>query len=421
MKIKWSDDQDQRYAAWVGFDWGDQEHVWALQWTDTGERERGRLEQTPEALDVWIGQLMSRLNGRRIGIAIEQKHGAVVWMLLKYECVEIYPVHPQAAGQFRQALYPSGSKSDPADGELLLDLLVHHRDRLHPLEQDDEPTRRLLLLVEQRRNWVEEKKAHGNRLSARLKVYFPQVLTWFDDIGAAPVLDLLARWPSLERLQKAKCKTLEAFLLKHRHTAADAAAWAEQVRAAVPAVNDSVLLDCYVLEVKALVALLKQMQTSIKEFESVIAETSLRHPCWKIAQSLPGAGPVMAPRLLAAMGSGKRYRNAHEMQCASGIAPVTVASGRTRMIQFRRACPKFLRQTFHEWAQHSMKSCRWARVYYDQLRANGKRHHVALRALAFKWQRILFRCWKDGATYDEAKYVASLKKRSSPLGMWLPE
>jgi hypothetical protein len=81
MKQKDNADHDERYAAWVGFDWGDQEHVWALQWTDTGERERGRLEQTPEALDIWIGQLMSRLNGRRIGVAIEQKHGAVVWML----------------------------------------------------------------------------------------------------------------------------------------------------------------------------------------------------------------------------------------------------------------------------------------------------------------------------------------------------
>jgi hypothetical protein len=100
MRPKGNDDRDQCYAAWVGFDWGDQEHVWVLQWADTGQRERGRLEQTPEALDVWIGQLMSRLNGRRIGIAIEQKHGAVVWMLLKYECVEIYPVHPKRPDNF---------------------------------------------------------------------------------------------------------------------------------------------------------------------------------------------------------------------------------------------------------------------------------------------------------------------------------
>jgi transposase len=167
--------------------------------------------------------------------------------------------------------------------------------------------------------------------------------------------------------------------------------------------------------------LLKQMQMSIKKFDTAIAETSRQHPCWAIAQSLPGAGPVMAPRLLAAMGNGKRYQNAHEMQCATGIVPVTVASGRTRIIQFRRACPKFLRQTFHEWAQHSMKSCPWARIYYDKLRTVGKRHHAALRALAFKWQRILFRCWKDGVAYDESKYIASLKKRNSPLSAWLPE
>jgi hypothetical protein len=68
-----------------------------------------------------------------------------------------------------------------------------------------------------------------------------------------------------------------------------------------------------------------------------------------------------------------------------------------------------------------MKSCRWARVYYDQLRTVGKRHHAALRALAFKWQRILFCCWKEGVWYDESKYIASLKKRNSPLSAWLPE
>src|SRR4051794_18414465 len=86
-------------------------------------------------------------------------------------------------------------------------------------------------------------------------------------------------------------------------------AWAQQVSAAVSAIHDSVLLDCYVLEVIALVALLKQMQSSIKEFDLAIAETSHRHPCWTIAQSLPGAGLAMAPRLLAAMGNGKRYQN----------------------------------------------------------------------------------------------------------------
>jgi hypothetical protein len=81
----------KEYAALVGLDWADREHAWVLQWGDTGARERGRLEQTPEAVERWLSELMVRLDGRRIAVAIEQKHGAVVWMLLKYGCVEIYP------------------------------------------------------------------------------------------------------------------------------------------------------------------------------------------------------------------------------------------------------------------------------------------------------------------------------------------
>jgi hypothetical protein len=75
--------------------------------------------------------------------------------------------------------------------------------------------------------------------------------------GAAPVLDLLAKWPKLEQLQKAQRKTLETFLRQHRRTAEEATAWAKQVSEAIPAVQDSVLVDSYVLEVTALVALLK--------------------------------------------------------------------------------------------------------------------------------------------------------------------
>ena len=40
---------------------------------------------------------------------------------------------------------------------------------------------------------------------------------------------------------------------------------------------------------------------------------------------------------------------------------------------------------------------------------------MAIRALAFKWIRILFRCWQDRVPYDEAKYLMALKKKGSPL------
>jgi hypothetical protein len=79
------------------------------------------------------------------------------------------------------------------------------------------------------------------------------------------------------------------------------------------------------------------------------------------------------------------------------------------------SCPKFLRQTFHEWAGRSIAYSAWARAYYRQQRARGKAHHAAVRALAFKWIRILFRCWKKCEAYDERVYLAALAKRNSPL------
>ena len=124
----------------------------------------------------------------------------------------------------------------------------------------------------------------------------------------------------------------------------------------------------------------------------------------------------LAPRLLAAFGSRRdRYASVQELQSYCGIAPLLVRSGKSAWIHYRWVCPKFLRQTFHEWAGHSIAFSVWARAYYQQQRARGSGHHAAVRALAFKWIRIAFRCWQDGQPYDEARYIESLRKRGSPL------
>jgi hypothetical protein len=57
---------------------------------------------------------------------------------------------------------------------------------------------------------------------------------------------------------------------------------------------------------------------------------------------------------------------------------------------------------------------RCVHTYESQSEAK-KRHHGAVRALAFKWIRMMFRCWKEGKTYDEQAYAAALGKGNSPL------
>jgi hypothetical protein len=90
---------------------------------------------------------------------------------------------------------------------------------------------------------------------------------------------------------------------------------------------------------------------------------------------------------------GSRYESAEELQNLSGIAPVTVQSGRSRRVQRRRACPKFLRQTFHEIADHARRWSWWSRARHEQKRAAGMKQQAAVRPLAYKWIRIIFRLW----------------------------
>ena len=269
-----------------------------------------------------------------------------------------------------------------------------------------------------RRSLVDERTAQSNRLTQQLKFYFPQVLSWFEDVHAPIVGAFLERWPTLAEVQRARPETLVRFF--HQHHSRDAQRIQQridQIATALPATTDAAVIESSVLYVHALVQQIACLQAGVAAMDDQIAQVMAGHPEAPLFAALPGAGPVMAPRLVAAFGTQReRFASAAELQAYSGIAPVRVHSGKGEAwIHFRWACPKFLRQTFHEWAGHSIAQSAWASAYYQQQRANGSEHHAAVRALAFKWQRILFRCWKDGKPYDEQTYVEALRRRGSPL------
>jgi transposase len=401
------------FAAFVAIDWGDEKHAWSMETPDGKRRERGHMEHTPEAVESWIVALRSRFGERPLAVALEQSRGALVFMLSKYAQLHLYPIHPRAAAQFRAALFPSGAKDDPDDADILLDLLLHHRAHLRRLEPDTEQTRTLQMLVEERRRMVNEKTRQSNRLTARLKVYFPQVIAWFNAIDSAIVEAFLRRWPTLEDAQRARPATLRQFFHAHncRHEERIEER-IEQIRRAVAATHDQAVMRSSVAAVSILLELLKALREGIGALDKEIEKLAREHPDFAIFESLPGAGQVLVPRLIAAFGSRReRFHSAAEMQCYSGIAPVLQRSGKSHWTHFRWACPQFLRQTFHEWAGHSIGSSDWARAFYRQQRARGKAHHAAVRALAFKWIRIAFRCWKDRKPYSPVVHDQALRHR----------
>ena len=94
---------------------------------------------------------------------------------------------------------------------------------------------------------------------------------------------------------------------------------------------------------------------------------------------------------------------------------MTERSGHKHWVHWRWQCPTFLRQTFVEWAAQTINKSFWAGAYYRQQKAKGCSHQAAVRALAFKWIRILYRCWQTSTPYDELTYLDALRRRGSPL------
>ena len=136
--------QEIEFAAFVGIDWADQKHAWALQIPGHREVERGDLDHKPEAIEVWA----ARFGGRPIAVALEQSRGSLLFMLSKYAHLVLFPLHPTTLVNYRKGFRPSGAKSDASDLGLLVDLLVRHREKLRRLDPDTEQMRTLQFLVE---------------------------------------------------------------------------------------------------------------------------------------------------------------------------------------------------------------------------------------------------------------------------------
>jgi transposase len=392
------------FAAFIGIAWADAKHDGCLQAAGTAKRECFQLEHTPEAIDAWVTTLRTRCNGQPVAVCLALDKGPLVSAWRKDDFLVLFPINPLMLARYREAFTPSRAKDDPTDATLQLALLLTHRDRLPPLTPQRPTMRALTPRVAPRRRVVGDKVRITNRLTSTLKHYFPHVRHWFQDKDTPIFCDFLSRWPTLKAVQLARRTTLETFFRDHHVRSPEVIAQRLQaIKAATPLTTDDGVIAPNALLVQALVAQLHVTLRAIADFDTAIAQRAQSHPDFPLFQALPGAGPVFAPRLLGAFGEQRdRYASAAALQKYAGIAPVTERSGKKSWVHWRLQYPKFLRQTFVEWAAESIRHACWAQVYYQQQRDKGNTHQAAVRALAFKWIRILSQCWQERTSYDES-------------------
>jgi len=157
---------------------------------------------------------------------------------------------------------------------------------------------------------------------------------------------------------------------------------------------------------------LQMLRSEIDVRDRQIRQAYEALPEAEIISSLPGAGPTLAPSLLACMGRDRqRYPTVAHAQGFMGTSPVTATSGKSRKVFFRRGCWKFARRTLQLYADQSRHQCAWAQEFYHEQRDSGHGHHAALRALAHKWVKIILAMLRSGTPYNDAVFINSRQRR----------
>lgn len=395
-----------------GIDWSDRKLDYQLRTADGAVLAEGEVPVSPEGLADLFVALERHGKPEAIRIAVETKHGPWMQSLLDRGYL-VYPVNPKTAERFREALVANGDKSDRIDRRVLAMYLQAFHQTLRPIQPDAPEIVALRIACEDRVTRVQERTAKLNELLAILKAYYPAFGGLFGELHSQIALEFLRDFPAQNALRKLTPQRLRSWLRRHHYTQM------RRFEAMVAALQGPALpVADHLQEAKArtiryLATALQALDAEIAEWEKAIEEMFDRLPEASLYRSLPRAGKILAPALLACLGRDReRFATVASAQAFLGTAPVTKASGRQRQVTFRRGCWKFARRTLHLFAEASRHGCAWAQEFYETQRASGHRHHQALRALAHKWLKILLAMQRDGSHYNEAVYQQARQRHA---------
>ncbi|MFG2789108.1 transposase [Streptomyces sp. NPDC048419] len=152
--------------------------------------------------------------------------------------------------------------------------------------------------------------------------------------------------------------------------------------------------------IRELAAELLAGKDRLKSIETEIAGLVDAHPDGALIQSLPGMGAALSAEFLAAVGSIRRFTGGDALAAAAGLAPVLSQSGKVRYSRSATGGDKALKRVFYQAAFCSIQRDPASRTFYDRKRAEGKRHHQALIALARRKVNVLYAILRDRQPYQ---------------------
>jgi transposase len=400
----------------IGIDWSEQKHCVHL-YNEAGalltrfeidhsvagfaQLERQLVKVNPEPTDCLI--------------AIETSHNLLVDFLVS-RGYTLYVIAPIIVKNNRGRQSSSGAKDDDRDAQLLADILRTDRGRLIPWQADGPLVRQMRTLL----SWVDDLTgsivAQHNRLRANLLRYYPQPLTAFYNLKSSVALHFLAAFPAPKELESLTFAHFREFCDQHRYYRYDfIPAMFANLQKPAPTLDEEIVPAYRLYTVflaNQLLLLTKQKKAAIKQVNQLFDQ----HPDAFIFASVPGAGELLAPKMLVMFGDHRQhYPHRSVLPAIAGTSPVTVASGKSRYVKFRRGCNRRYRHTAQQLAQMSTRKSVWAASYFDQVCSRGGSKSHAYRCLANRWLHIIWTLWQKRQVYDEAYHLRQVARHRQPL------
>lgn len=395
---------------YIGVDWGDRLHQVYIGDEEGKKVKESKVVETVDGLTEigrWLDE--KRAEGFELWAGIEKPAGRIVDFLLDHGVV-VFPVNPKTVDRVRDRYRMSNSKSDEFDAYVLAEFVRTDHAHLRALEPSSPKAQELKLLWRDQRRAVRQKTRLLNQLIITLKEYYPRLLEAFGSLDTEIALDFLTRYPTPADLAALKRKQFNRFATQEHHLskARCEQLWNKLQGAQLPVPEHVVRTKAE--WIKVLIEQLRPANKAVKSYEHKVESFFDASPAAPIARTLPGAksGTLIAG-IWAELGDApNRWESFRHLQAEAGVVPITKASGKSRIVQFRFACNKHLRYALYWYAFVSLNHSQWAKIYYQRERAKGHAHPQALRALGAKWLKIMFVMWRDHKAYDEKLHLANI-------------
>jgi transposase len=401
-------------TTYIGIDWSEQKH------DVTFLNEAGviltqlTIPHTPTGL-LKIETGRQRLGQKRADclVALETAHNLIIDFLWDHGYPQVYVIPPSVITGSRGRYGQSGARDDRRDSRLIADVLRTDRARLQPWHPDSLLTRQIRAKVSLIDYLTRSKIRLSNRLRAVLVRYYPAALTVFSSLTAQITLHFLKRYNTPDLAAGLTWQEFEAFAREQEypHPRKLLACFARLQQAQPVANQETVLVyqDEVSLLADNLLIMVRAKNQAIRELQELFQE----HPDHKIFASLPGAGKLLAPALLAKFGDDRqRFATAASVQALAGTCPVTASSGKRKVIKFRRACDREFRHIVQQWAHHSLSESVWANAYWQQTRPRCDSDNHAYRCLGNRWLAIAWKLWQTKQEYDQDYHLQQRAKHT---------